>query len=68
MAERLNVAVSKTVEGHTSGGSNPSLSADQMTAHGFAGAFLFGTNGRACSIRMWKTKMKVSVANGIRLI
>ena len=28
MAERLNVAVSKTVEGHTSGGSNPSLSAD----------------------------------------
>ena len=27
MAERSIVAVSKTVEGHTSGGSNPSLSA-----------------------------------------
>jgi hypothetical protein len=30
MAERLNVAVSKTVEGNTSGGSNPSLSAGNM--------------------------------------
>ena len=27
MAERLNAAVLKTVEGNTSGGSNPSLSA-----------------------------------------
>ena len=27
MAERSNAAVLKTVEGHTSGGSNPSLSA-----------------------------------------
>ncbi len=27
MAERFNAAVLKTVEGHTSGGSNPSLSA-----------------------------------------
>ena len=32
MAERLNVAVSKTVEGHTSGGSNPSLSARIINA------------------------------------
>jgi hypothetical protein len=30
MAERLNVAVSKTVEGNTSGGSNPSLSASHI--------------------------------------
>ena len=28
MAERLNAAVLKTVEGNTSGGSNPSLSAN----------------------------------------
>ena len=28
------------------------------------GAFLFGTDGRARSIRKWKTKMEVSVANG----
>ena len=28
MAERSNAAVLKTVEGHTSGGSNPSLSAN----------------------------------------
>ena len=28
MAERSNAAVLKTVEGHTSGGSNPSLSAE----------------------------------------
>ena len=31
MAERSNAAVLKTVEGNTSGGSNPSLSADLMT-------------------------------------
>jgi hypothetical protein len=53
----------KTVEGQTSGGSNPSLSANQMDAPGFAGAFLFVADGRACSIRMWRTKMGVSVAN-----
>ncbi len=29
MAEWSNAAVLKTVEGHTSGGSNPSFSADQ---------------------------------------
>ena len=29
MAERSNAAVLKTVEGHTSGGSNPSLSANK---------------------------------------
>jgi hypothetical protein len=30
MAERSNAAVLKTVEGNTSGGSNPSLSADKL--------------------------------------
>ncbi len=38
MAERLIAAVLKTVEGNTSGGSNPSLSASSkdMTAHNAA--------------------------------
>jgi hypothetical protein len=31
-----------------------------MNAHGFAGAFLFGADGRARSPRMRKTKMGVS--------
>ena len=42
MAERSIAAVLKTVEGNTSGGSNPSLSANQMNGPGFAWAFLFG--------------------------
>ena len=39
MAEWSNAAVLKTVEGHTSGGSNPSSSADNKKAPKF-GAFL----------------------------
>jgi len=35
-----------------------------MNAPGFTGAFLFGADARACSQRMRKTKMGVSVANG----
>jgi hypothetical protein len=68
MAERSIAAVLKTVEGQTSGGSNPSLSANQMDAPGFAGAFLFEADGRACSIRMRKTKMEGAIAPGIHLI
>jgi hypothetical protein len=63
VAEWSIAAVLKTVEGYTSGGSNPSLSANKMNVPGFAGAFLFGADGRACSIRMRRTKMEVSVAN-----
>ena len=33
MAEWSNAAVLKTVEGHTSGGSNPSLSAILLSVH-----------------------------------
>jgi hypothetical protein len=44
MAERSIAAVLKTVEVKASGGSNPSLSANQMDAPGFAGAFLFGSD------------------------
>ena len=33
MAEWSNAAVLKTVEGHTSGGSNPSLSAPKKPLH-----------------------------------
>ena len=33
MAEWSNAAVLKTVEGHTSGGSNPSSSANYITTH-----------------------------------
>ncbi len=40
MAEWSNAAVLKTVEGHTSGGSNPSLSADQKSL-AKRGTFLF---------------------------
>jgi hypothetical protein len=40
------------------------LSADQMNVPGFAGAFLFEADRRACSLRMRRTKMEVSVANG----
>ncbi len=36
MAERSNAAVLKTVEGHTSGGSNPSLSADHVGTKDFS--------------------------------
>jgi hypothetical protein len=39
-----------------------------MNAHGFAGAFLFEADGRACSIRMRKTKMGGAIAPGIHLI
>ena len=42
------------------------LSADQKDAPGFAGAFLFAADTRACSQRMRKAKMGVSVANGHR--
>ena len=48
MAERSIVAVSKTVEGQTSGGSNPSLSAVLKKSNarnpeiiGFSGFFIF---------------------------
>ena len=36
MAERSNAAVLKTVEGHTSGGSNPSLSAKEKAMRSVA--------------------------------
>ena len=35
MAEWSNAAVLKTVEGHTSGGSNPSFSADKVVKKNF---------------------------------
>ncbi len=41
MAEWSNAAVLKTVEGHTSGGSNPSFSAKAMNAPTSVGVFLF---------------------------
>ena len=41
---------------------------DQTNAPAFGGAFLFGADARACSQRMRKTKMEVSVANGIGLV
>ena len=40
MAEWSIAAVLKTVEGHTSGGSNPSLSAESPVNPRFAGFFL----------------------------
>ncbi len=64
MAERSNAAVLKTVEVKASGGSNPSLSANQMNVPAFSRAFLFGADARACSQWMRKTKMGVSIANG----
>jgi hypothetical protein len=41
MAEWSNAAVLKTVEGYTSGGSNPSLSAKQKPLKVISEAFLF---------------------------
>ena len=41
MAEWSNAAVLKTVEGHTSGGSNPSFSAEQSWKLSVFRAFLF---------------------------
>lgn len=41
MAEWSNAAVLKTVEGHTSGGSNPSFSAKTLVKHCFARVFTF---------------------------
>ena len=41
MAERFNAAVLKTVEGHTSGGSNPSFSAESPVNVLFMGLFFF---------------------------
>ena len=45
MAEWSIAAVLKTVEGHTSGGSNPSLSAIKQ----LSGCFFFGGNGTSLS-------------------
>ena len=44
MAEWSNAAVLKTVDGQTSGGSNPSLSANQMP--GVSRAFLFSDESK----------------------
>ena len=44
MAERSIAAVLKTVEGNTSGGSNPSLSAEYIKCP-FKGHFLLGERG-----------------------
>ncbi len=41
MAEWSNAAVLKTVEGHTSGGSNPSFSAKFKTSQAKTGFFYF---------------------------
>jgi len=41
----------------------PLLSANKMDVPGSAGAFLFGTDGRARSIRMWRTKMEAREAS-----
>ena len=41
MAERSNAAVLKTVEGHTSGGSNPSFSAKGKPATKVVGFFMY---------------------------
>ena len=37
--------------------------AKKMDVPGSAGAFLFGTDNRACSIRMWRTKMEAREAS-----
>ncbi len=42
MAEWSIAAVLKTVEGHTSGGSNPSLSAEKAVSHRLAAFFSYG--------------------------
>ena len=62
MAERSIAAVLKTVEGQTSGGSNPSLSAKQrMTPQ--CGAFLLAAEPGLPG-RREQTKKTVSEANG----
>jgi hypothetical protein len=60
MAERSIAAVLKTVEGNTSGGSNPSLSANQMDAPALPGHFCLKRTRELRSQRTWKTKMGVS--------
>tara|TARA_R100000306_G_scaffold8677_2_gene12173 strand:+ start:48835 stop:49044 length:210 start_codon:yes stop_codon:yes gene_type:complete len=47
MAEWSNAAVLKTVEGHTSGGSNPSFSAKE-TRNGNVAGFVFYGVSEAC--------------------
>jgi hypothetical protein len=57
MAERSIAAVLKTVEGNTSGGSNPSLSASLVIAPAaLLRVFCLERMGRACSDQIWKTK------------
>ena len=50
MAERSNAAVLKTVEGHTSGGSNPSLSAKKELNEQSLGSFFVPTHTNGCDI------------------
>ena len=59
MAERSIAAVLKTVEGYTSGGSNPSLSANQMNGPALPGIFVIadGTSSLGPDV---ETKMGVS--------
>lgn len=47
MAERPNALVLKTSEGHTSGGSNPSTSADETLGR-------FSTGGFFISLKSWR--------------
>ena len=56
MAERLNAAVLKTVEGHTSGGSNPSFSAKET--HNFlVVGFFIDLNGSR--LQSWKSEKSI---------
>ena len=58
MAEWSNAAVLKTVEGHTSGGSNPSFSAKVKTHNEVVG-FLFSKASKACFRKRLKTKNQI---------
>ena len=64
MAERSIAAVLKTVEGNTSGGSNPSLSANHSLPHLWWGIVIFGALSSSARTKAQKMTMKVSEANG----
>src|ERR1700759_2885870 len=62
MAERSIAAVLKTVEGHTSGGSNPSLSAlivESLQVFELEGFFitLIATQGRLYDLVLWRISL-----------
>ena len=61
MAEWSNAAVLKTVEGHTSGGSNPSFSAKE-THNDFVMGFVFLVTSKVCFRKLLKMQNQQSSA------